>query len=92
MFVREELLAPLEIEDIYVGLPDTHLNRVAPVLIPGPPAPAELEIYEASMPVAVAPGTIFNRTDVRRSINPGCRGHHERARHRAAVRAPGPPR
>jgi CubicO group peptidase (beta-lactamase class C family) len=72
--VREELLAPLGLEDIYVGLPDAQLGRVAPVLIPGPPAAAELEIYEASMPMAVAPGTIFNRTDVRKSINPGAGG------------------
>ena len=74
VFMREELLAPLGIEDIYVGLPDSQLDRVSPVLIPGPPAPAEAELYEASMPMAVAPGTIFNRTDVRRSVNPGAGG------------------
>jgi CubicO group peptidase (beta-lactamase class C family) len=74
VFVREELLDPLGIRDIYVGIPDSELGRVAPVLIPGPPAPAELEIYEASMPMAVAPGTIFNRADLRRSINPGAGG------------------
>jgi CubicO group peptidase (beta-lactamase class C family) len=73
-FVREELLAPLGIEDIYVGIPEAQLGRVAPVLIPGPLVPAESELYEASMPVAVAPGTIFNRADVRKSVNPGAGG------------------
>jgi CubicO group peptidase (beta-lactamase class C family) len=74
VFVREEVLGPLGIRDVYLGVPDSELGRVAPVLIPAPPAPAPIELYEASMPLAVAPGTIFNRTDVRQSVNPGAGG------------------
>jgi CubicO group peptidase (beta-lactamase class C family) len=73
-FVREEVLEPLGITDIYLGIPADKLWRVAPVLVPGPPAPAALELYEASMPLAVAPGTVFNRADVRQSVNPGAGG------------------
>ncbi len=74
VFVREEVLAPLGIEDLYLGVPSEKLWRVAPVLVPGPPVPSEPELYEASMPMAVVPGTVFNRTDVRQSVNPGAGG------------------
>lgn len=73
-FVRDELLDPLGIRDIYLGIPDSEIPRVADVLIPFPPEPVPLEIYEASMPVNVAPGTIFNRKELRQSVSPGAGG------------------
>lgn len=72
--LREELLDPLGIDDIYLGLPEEKFWRVAPVLVPKPPEPAPVELYEASMPLAVVPSTIFNRSDIRQSVNPGAGG------------------
>jgi CubicO group peptidase (beta-lactamase class C family) len=74
VFVREEVLGPLGIEDIYLGIPASKLWRVAPVLVPAPPTPAAVELSEAAMPYSVAPGTVFNRPDVRQSVNPGAGG------------------
>jgi CubicO group peptidase (beta-lactamase class C family) len=73
-FLRQEVLGPLGIEDVYLGVPDEALPRVADVLVPLPREPVPMELYEASMPLAVAPGTIFNRTDVRQSVSPGAGG------------------
>jgi CubicO group peptidase (beta-lactamase class C family) len=68
--LREELLDPLGIKDIYYGLPDEKLWRISPVLNSKPAAPEPLELYNAAMPIGVFPGTIWNRPDIRRSLNP----------------------
>ncbi len=73
-FVREELLAPLGITDIYLGAPDEVLWRVAPVLVPAPRVPAAQPLTEAASPVSVGPGTVYNRRDVRQALIPGAGG------------------
>jgi CubicO group peptidase (beta-lactamase class C family) len=74
VFVREELLTPLGIADIYLGAPDEVLWRVAPVLVPGPRLPAAHPLTEAAAPVSVGPGTVYNRRDVRQAVIPGAGG------------------
>lgn len=74
VLLRDELLDPLGIADVHLGVPDDKLWRVAPVLIPKPPEPAPVELYEASMPLAVVPGTVFNRRELRQSVSPGAGG------------------
>jgi CubicO group peptidase (beta-lactamase class C family) len=74
VFVREELLAPLGITNIYLGAPDEVLWRVAPVLVSAPRLPGANPLTEAASPVSVGPGTIYNRRDVRQAIIPGAGG------------------
>jgi CubicO group peptidase (beta-lactamase class C family) len=70
-FVREELLDPLAIDDLYLGVPDEQLSRVAPVLVATPPQPHPDARSESTLPVAIYPGPVFNRRDVRQSVGPG---------------------
>jgi CubicO group peptidase (beta-lactamase class C family) len=76
-FVREDLLEPLGIDDIYLGVPDAQLDRVAPILVdPSAVAvqPNPDRRNESVMPVAIFPGPVFNRRGVRQSVNPGAGG------------------
>jgi CubicO group peptidase (beta-lactamase class C family) len=74
-FVREELLDPLAIDDLFFGVPDAELDRVAPVIATAPelaaPKPNADERIESIMPIAVFTGPIWNRLDIRRSVSPG---------------------
>jgi CubicO group peptidase (beta-lactamase class C family) len=72
-FLQEEICAPLKIDGLYLGVPDSQLRRVA-VLKDGPPAPAD---YDASMvgePAGSHVATAFNRTDVIKAAIPGSGG------------------
>ncbi len=74
VFVKEELLDPLGIADIYLGAPDEVLWRVAPVLVAGPRLPGAHPLTESASPVSVGPGTVYNRRAVRQAIIPGAGG------------------
>lgn len=73
-YVRDELLDPLGIDDIYLGVPDRDLARVARVLGPGPPPPNPDARVESIMPTAVFTGPLWNRRDIRQSVGPGAGG------------------
>jgi CubicO group peptidase (beta-lactamase class C family) len=70
-FVAEEVCAPLGISDLYLGVPDTELGRVATILVDASREPLADPVAESTLPAAIYPGPVFNRTDVRRSIGPG---------------------
>jgi CubicO group peptidase (beta-lactamase class C family) len=70
-FVREEILTPLGIDDLYLGVPDDQLSRVAPVLVRDPLAPNPDPVRESTLPVQIYPGPTYNRRDVRQSVGPG---------------------
>lgn len=72
-FLQDEICKPLEINGIYLGVPDAELSRVA-VLKDGPPAPAD---YDASMvgePAGSYVAKVFNRRDVQQAAIPGSGG------------------
>lgn len=67
-FVREEIAGPLNAPDLWIGLPDEQLPRVAKLVNAAPPIPPEYlpPLYTASMPpqVDLIP-QVFERPDVR---------------------------
>ena len=72
-FLQDEICKPLQINGIYLGVPDAELSRVA-VLKDGPPAPAE---YDASMvgePAGSYVAKVFNRKEVQQAAIPGSGG------------------
>ncbi|MEO8805183.1 MAG: serine hydrolase domain-containing protein [Burkholderiaceae bacterium] len=76
-FVREEIAEPLGIEDLWIGLPDAHVPRVARQIDAMVPVPAEYlpPLFMASMPAPVAlEPTVFERADVRRAEIAGVGG------------------
>lgn len=76
-FVREEIAAPLAAPDLWIGLPDGQLPRVARQIEARPPVPPEHlpPLYTASMPpqVDLVPA-VFERPDVRRAEIAGVGG------------------
>lgn len=76
-FVREEIAAPLNAPDLWIGLPDEQAPRVARLVNAAPPIPAEFlpPLYSASMPpqVDLIP-EVFQRPDVRRAEIAGVGG------------------
>lgn len=92
-FVREEICAPLGIEDIYLGIPDSVEGRVATLENAPPPEgapvpPPDALIFQAIPLVVGVTGTVFNRPDVRRASIPGAGGimsARALARHYAAL-------
>ncbi len=92
-FVREEICAPLGIEDIYMGIPDAVEGRVSTLEnaprpegmpVPGP----EALILKAIPPQVGTTGQVFNRADVRRASIPAAGGimtARALARHYAAL-------
>ena len=74
-FVREEIAEPLGLTDLWIGLPDEAIARVAKLsnasVAPVTPPP----LYTASMPPAVdLIPEVFERPDVRRAEIPGVGG------------------
>ena len=76
-FIREELALPLNAPDIWVGLPDAQLPRVAKLVNAMPAMPTNFlpPLYTASMPpqVDLVPD-VFERADVRRAPIAGVGG------------------
>ncbi|WP_141576602.1 serine hydrolase [Actinomadura sp. WMMA1423] len=69
--IREEIIEPLGITDLFLPLPESEDARVARLIggDPGPDAPAD---YLRGMPRQVFPGsTIYNTELARRTVNPG---------------------
>jgi CubicO group peptidase (beta-lactamase class C family) len=72
-FLQDEVCKPLRTNGIFLGVPDSDLNRVA-VLKDGPPAPAA---YDASMvgePAGSYVAKAFNRPEVIKAAIPGSGG------------------
>ena len=76
-FVREEIAIPLNAPDLWIGLPDSELPRLAKLVNAAPPIPAEYlpPLYTASMPpqVDLIP-EVFELPNVRRSPIAGVGG------------------
>ncbi|SEG92728.1 CubicO group peptidase, beta-lactamase class C family [Thermomonospora echinospora] len=71
VLIRQEIVEPLGISDLFLGLPESEDGRVAR-LIGGDPAPDASETYLRGMPRQVFPGsTIYNTDLARRTVNPG---------------------
>lgn len=71
-FVIEEVLQPLHIDGFDLGVPPGELPRVARLYADDfpPPAHEAAPYFHLSMPLPVAPGEVFNRSDVLASVNP----------------------
>jgi CubicO group peptidase (beta-lactamase class C family) len=69
-FIREEVLEPLAIRDLYLGLPDSERSRVA-TLIGGDPPGAASGFFLRGMPRQVFPSArVYNAELSRTSVNP----------------------
>lgn len=89
-FLREELAEPLGL-DIYLGVPDEVLARVA-VLRDGPPPPSEYEARMVGEPAGSQVARYFNRPEIQRATIPGSGGimnARSLARHYAMLGAGG---
>jgi CubicO group peptidase (beta-lactamase class C family) len=70
-FVRDEILAPLKITDLYFGLPEAEAPRRA-TLVGGDPPEDASEMHLKGMPRAVHPSArIYNQPLALATINPG---------------------
>jgi len=75
-FAREELCAPLGIDDFYLGIPDEVEKRIAPLRDPdGATGSApSTSIRERTAPAQLMRADVMNRPDVRRACYPGAGG------------------
>lgn len=72
-FLQDEICKPLKAHDIFLGVPDGELHRVA-VLKDGPPAPAEYDARMVGEPAGSSVAQAFNRREVQRAAIPGSGG------------------
>jgi CubicO group peptidase (beta-lactamase class C family) len=72
-FLQDEICKPLGINDVYLGVPDRVLNRVA-VLTDAPPAPADYDARMVGEPAGSYVAKVFNRRDVQQASIPGSGG------------------
>ena len=77
-FVREEICAPLGIDNLFLGIPDGVEPRIAqltnlPPPAPGTPPPGPLRMGAIPLQVGVVE-EVFGRPDVRRACIPGAGG------------------
>lgn len=72
-FVNDELLSPLGIEDIHLGLDPSQHHRVAWLSSDIPPTDDPLKITVIPLTVDTAPN-VYNREDVRQSVMPASGG------------------
>ena len=77
-FAREELCAPLWIEDFYLGIPDDVEHRVAALRdddrAPGGGGGQPAPMRERVLPERLMTADVMNRADVRRACYPGAGG------------------
>lgn len=78
-FVRDELCAPLGIEDLFIGLPDSEFGRVAELIddtaFAATSGAGRTPIQHQTMPAAAAPtAEVFGRPEVWRAQIPGAGG------------------
>jgi CubicO group peptidase (beta-lactamase class C family) len=71
-FCQEELAGPLG-ADVYLGVPDDLLDRVA-VLKDGPPAPPEYDARLVGEPAGSHVAMVFNRREIQQAAIPGSGG------------------
>lgn len=72
-FLQEEICEPLGIDGMYLGVPDSELDRVA-VLTDAPPAPAEYDARMVGEPAGSYVARVFNRRNVIQAAIPGSGG------------------
>ena len=71
-FVQVEICEPLDIEDLHLGLPNSEIPRVAPLLADWEPQRDTDHLRENAMPVAVsAAPPVHNRHDIWQACLPG---------------------
>jgi CubicO group peptidase (beta-lactamase class C family) len=74
-FVQQEICAPLQIDDVWVGIPGELESRVARLIdAPNRPLPPDSPIFSAIPPQVTTKEEIFGRSDVRRACIPGANG------------------
>jgi CubicO group peptidase (beta-lactamase class C family) len=74
-FVQQEICVPLQIDDLWVGIPDELEFRVARLIdAPNRPLPQDSPIFAAIPPEVATKEEIFGRSDVRRACIPGANG------------------
>jgi len=72
-FLQEEICKPLGIDGMYLGVPDSELDRVA-VLTDAPPAPPEYDARMVGEPAGSYVARVFNRRNVVQAAIPGSGG------------------
>ena len=72
-FLREEICEPLGGIDLFLGVPDAELARIA-VLTDAPPAPAEYDARMVGEPAGSKVAEVFNRREVQQAAIPGSGG------------------
>jgi CubicO group peptidase (beta-lactamase class C family) len=76
-FVEEEICRPLNLKNLFFGIPDRVEARVA-TLVDAPPVvggPELMPLYAKAIPDQLFPGVVvFNRPDIRRACIPGAGG------------------
>ncbi len=74
-FVHQEIVTPLGIDDLWIGLPGVLEPRVARLVnAPNRPLEPESLIFAAIPPAVATKQEIFGRSDVRRACVPGANG------------------
>ncbi len=75
-FVRQEILDPLEIDDVWIGVPASDHSRIARLINAAPrPLPPDAPRFKA-IPLHVGTSEeIFGRSDVRQACIPGAGGY-----------------
>ena len=87
-FLREEICEPLGSIDLFLGVPDAELSRIA-VLTDAPPAPAEYDARMVGEPAGSQSGRGVQPPRGPAGGRPGLGRDHERARTGAALRDAG---
>src|SRR5216110_3342534 len=59
-FLQDEIIKPLRANDIFMGVPDSELRRVA-ILKDAPPAPADYDARMVGEPAGSLVAKVFNR-------------------------------
>ncbi len=75
-FVRQEVLDPLGIDDLWIGVPASEHSRIARLINPLPrPLPPDAPRFKAIPPHVGTIQEIFGRPDVRQACIPGAGGY-----------------
>jgi CubicO group peptidase (beta-lactamase class C family) len=72
-FLQDEVCKPLQINGLFLGVPDSELRRVA-VLKDGPPAPADYDARMVGEPAGSLVAKAFNRREIQKAAVPGSGG------------------
>jgi CubicO group peptidase (beta-lactamase class C family) len=72
-FLQDEIVKPLRANDIFMGVPDSELRRVA-ILKDAPPAPADYDARMVGEPAGSLVAKVFNRREVQKAAIPASGG------------------